>query len=1827
MKISRRFVSMLLALTMVFSLVPATLLGAAAVEPIEYLKYNEKGEKEAATCSMYAPIDETYTPAAWSNGTWYVVQGDAEISGTVTVNGSVNLILANGCNLTVTQGIRVNTGNSLTIYAQSENPDTMGTLVVNNSSANAATIGGDDKTECGTVTIHGGHVQANGHGYAAAIGGGTDGDGGTVTVYNGIVEAIGAHNTPGIGAGCNRTVGKVVINGGTVTATGSGQNGINASDVIINGGTVNATGDAVAIGTDGGSVGLKKGVINFAHGPNGVNFAGKVRVIDNADIIDNATNNLIVKTEEQRWGDVLSTVASITVLNCSAVPYLYYVDGNTFAQNGEVDDYTVLQNDITELLDGWYVLDHDVTVDVLTVSGNVRLILEDGFTLTANEGVCVEDPNSLTVYAQSEDPDEMGKLIAYGAGEEGESTPAIGTHSKVSCGTITIYGGDILADASDCSASGIGCAYHGNGSNAPQTTSGTLTVYGGKVTALGGTYSAGIGGSLGGKAGSVMINGGEVTATGGFGAAGIGGGWNGMGGTVTINGGLVTATGDEYRGAGIGGASRSGGTVTINGGEVHATANGDGAGIGGGFSYTCDTITINGGEIYAYSESGSAIGAGSRDTTGTLYYTNHETGTSANIVPDGTVWGDVTVNGGRVTVSHGEDGKNFEADVSFPDDTVPADAITNTAFFKNTEGFWMDRLNADDVSAFILRQIRGDIPYLYYEDGDAVPTSGTCHDGDYTFLRDAGDTLGDGWYVADVSTGLLEVTGDAHLILLNYSTVNIRGIHAAPSASITIYAQSEEQGTMGVLVADSRDTQHPGIGGGDVTIHGGTVTAYGGDFSAGIGNAFNSTNDCTVTINGGTVNANGGGAGLSGDDGGDGIGGIVTINDGDVTALAGDGGCGLGGTVTVMGGQVEAAGKYTGAGIGGGDVTIHGGKVTAFGGSQGAGINCGGTLSIKNNVSVGATGCGDCDGIYAKEIFIHGGTVTAYGGSQGAGIYCDGTLSITNNVTIEATGCGDADGIYATEMRMYSGTLTAQGGTNGNGINIKWNATLGGSSVTATGHGIGAGVRSYNSVEVICGTFTATGGENGPGIICADLSLDANEAKVTGGTGCAGIQSEKTTISGGTVTAQGGEGGAGIGGENKTITIYRDSVVTATGGKNAVGIGGTGTKVSISGNSDVTAVGGEGGAGIGCSELRFTGGYITAKGGSGADAIRVQNDSITIAGTGMTLTRGEGGQNVVATSINLLNNTYLKDSVTGNVISKQYGQSLLARLNESDVTAFTVVNAANTSYLYYESGSTEAQPGTVPAGFNMVNTSMTVLSGWNIVYDNLTLETLTVTGDAHLILMDGVTLTVNDRIIVDDGAGLSVYAQTQDPDVMGSLVVNNDKSDSGSAAIGGSNGNACGTVTIHGGHVQANCKAYGAAVIGGGYGAGGGTITVYDGIVEAIGANKTHGMGAGYGMYESTGTVTVNGGTVTVAGNNLNGINAANVTINGGSVIAEAVKGRAIAGTVTLAKNVRIYDITDGEPGDLIPADGTATIPDSAIKVFVTDGQDGVSLTLSSDIRINFYLPLTDEAAENGEMVFTVNGRTEKGDPQKNENGWFFSCSVNVLEMAETVTASFTLDGKDCVTTCSVADYIDMILEGDYPNEAKTLARKIANYGHYAQTYLAGIHNSVIIGEDGYAEMLKNKDSDIDLDAAKAALGDTFKALAKQNGIKLYARTVYFDSATALNVYVEVDGGEAPEASCEGKAVTVKRYTGKAIGKDNLYVVTVPDIAATELGDQFTVTIGGVDFVMSVLDYCGAVMGTHKDGNEQKDTDACHAMAAFYEYYLAAKQYEASLKD
>ena len=195
-----------------------------------------------------------------------MVAGNDVQTGTLTCNGDVHLILADGAKLTATgindlqiPGIQVSgESNSLTIYGQTAQS---GQLIANGVRFTAG-IGGGLYGSGSNITINGGTITANGGYHGAGIGGGHNGSGSNITINGGTVTANGGYHGAGIGGGYNGSGSNITINGGTITATGGdtaagigGGGEGSGSNITINGGTVTANGGQNAAGIGGGEGG------------------------------------------------------------------------------------------------------------------------------------------------------------------------------------------------------------------------------------------------------------------------------------------------------------------------------------------------------------------------------------------------------------------------------------------------------------------------------------------------------------------------------------------------------------------------------------------------------------------------------------------------------------------------------------------------------------------------------------------------------------------------------------------------------------------------------------------------------------------------------------------------------------------------------------------------------------------------------------------------------------------------------------------------------------------------------------------------------------------------------------------------------------------------------------------------------------------------------------------------------------------------------------------------------------------------------------------------------------------------------------------------------------------------------------------------------------------------------------------------------------------------------------------------------------------------------------------------------------------------------------
>ena len=606
------------------------------------------------------------------NSGWYVMTGDWGDGDRPTVSGTVNIIMENGCDVHLRDGIHVPPGATLNIYGQSGN---YGKFKVGRSKADTAAIGGDSKESSGTVNIYGGDINVTGgshtnHG-GAGIGGGWQGSG-TVRIYGGTVKAAGGNEGAGIGGGSNKegndgTGGgsnDIKIYGGVVNASGWYGAGIGGGEygkggsIQIYGGDVTAVGGADAAGIgggeerDGGTITISGGTVRAT--------GGSVTSKGGAGIGGGGKGGS---------GTIAISGGTVSALGGA------FASGIGGGDEGEGNGITISGGNVTATANtqssnggggaagiggGDKAAGKNITISGGTVSatGGIKLSVMGGAGIGGGskgngENITISDKANITKAQGAVD------AAGIGGGDQGE-----GKNIKITGGTVKAQGG------SDKDGGGAGI---GGG----QKKNGNVEISGGTVTATGGHDGAGIGGGEDGSA-NVHIFGGTVTANGGRYGAGIGGGQDGAGGTITIDGGTVKSTGGE-EGAGIGGGqdAESAGTIAIREkAQVNATGGEHAAGIGGGNTGGRSGNILIEGSATVRSQGGvdgAAIGSGdwSVNHTTEAYYTSKLAitiqgnplvraygGGGAAAIGGGDYGpsGAVTINGGTVYARGGREG-------------------------------------------------------------------------------------------------------------------------------------------------------------------------------------------------------------------------------------------------------------------------------------------------------------------------------------------------------------------------------------------------------------------------------------------------------------------------------------------------------------------------------------------------------------------------------------------------------------------------------------------------------------------------------------------------------------------------------------------------------------------------------------------------------------------------------------------------------------------------------------------------------------------------------------------------------------------------------------------------------------------------------------------------------------------------------------------------------------------------------------------------------------------------------------------------------------------
>ncbi len=490
---------------------------------------------------------------------------------------------------------------------------------------------------------------------------------------------------------------------------------------------------------------------------------------------------------------------------------------------------------------------------------------------------------------------------------------------------------------------------------------------------------------------------------------------------------------------------------------------------------------------------------------------------------------------------------------------------------------------------------------------------------------------------------------------------------------------------------------------------------------------------------------------------------------------------------------------------------------------------------------------------------------------------------------------------------------------------------------------------------------------------------DSDAAGIGGGNGAALRDCGTITINGGIISANAGGNAAGIGsgynGDYGTINI-NGGIITAKASSNGEAIGkayrGSASQVNINGGS------------ITVDEL---GGYLSLTGNPFIIAKTISDKSNQASWSGVVFEGGTEGQiynadfvlnanalipagyslvidaaqsftvksGITLTNAGLLSN---KGKIANHGTIANQGRVVSSgEITGNPIQGGIIEESVTTTYY----NPTETSTETVKAA--SITSDMSTWSGqvgWYVADKDVRIDSrVTVSGDVHLILANGATLTVPKGITVSKGNSLTIYAQTQV--ATGTLYAGTDSSggrlaESGAAGIGGGSGSQlhdCGTITINGGSItaQAGTNGYG---IGPGSGGNGGAVSVNGGMVIADGGAAGWSIG---GSFRATGNAYVRAytiedksdqddwsGIVFEGGAKIGKLYGDNLTLEtdatipeGYTLIVEGEKSLALASGVTLTNQGTLHMGTSLSGEGTLAGEGKFTISPDVDDIEIAD--------------------------------------------------------------------------------------------------------------------------------------------------------------------------------------------------------------------------------------------------------------------------------------------------
>ena len=260
-----------------------------------------------------------------------------------------------------------------------------------------------------------------------------------------------------------------------------------------------------------------------------------------------------------------------------------------------------------------------------------------------------------------------------------------------------------------------------------------------------------------------------------------------------------------------------------------------------------------------------------------------------------------------------------------------------------------------------------------------------------------------------------------------------------------------------------------------------------------------------------------------------------------------------------------------------------------------------------------------------------------------------------------------------------------------------------------------------------------------------------------------------------------------------------------------------------------------------------------------------------------------------------------------------------------------------------------------------------------------------------------------------------------------------------------------------------------------------------------------------------------------------------------------------------------------------------------------------VAVSLGTDLSLLYQIEIADgETFDNFSMVFELNGKTVTLG--ETSDGIYKLGGIAPHMMGDTVTATlYKGDEVVDVYTTTIKDYLNEVINGNYADDVKELAKDLLIYGAAAQKH----QNSEIATED----LVTNQVPEVNDDKKPASVIKAEQKADKIDGLSFTQVGVHFNYVNKLYIVVDNSAGEN---------ITVKINDKVAeIGEDG-YVYT-DAIAPNKFADVYVFEL----YVDGEL-YQTVTYSVNSYINKKWDTDLAKAL---YNYAVSFTAYSASLDN